>query len=79
MSGIEFTPFVWALPVAVAMMAKVRNEEDKNICDEVIEGIQLDEGKERICVRESSIPDRARRPEEPTEDSIEVTLEETQS
>jgi hypothetical protein len=60
------------------MMAKVLDGENKNVCDEVREGMQLEEGKERIDVGESSIPDRAR-PEEPTEDSIEVTLEETQS
>jgi hypothetical protein len=76
MSGVEFTPFIWALPVAVAMLAKVLDGENKNVSDEVREGMQLEEDKERIGVGE--IPDRAR-PEEVTEDSIEVTLEETQS
>lgn len=85
MSGIEFTPFIWALPVAAAMMTyDVLAEEPFEDEELTLEQLRLELDKSRrhreTSAHTNSLEELTEDSSiEVTEDSIEVTLDETQA
>jgi hypothetical protein len=70
MSGLEFSAFIWALPVAVAMMTQ-EGITPQSTTEELTEKVRLDE--QESCINLTSELEQSTN--EPSEDSIEVTLE----
>jgi hypothetical protein len=70
MSGLEFSAFIWALPVAVAMMTQ-EFSTPRSTTEELTETVRLEE--QESCIKPTSELEQST--DEPSEDSIEVTLE----
>jgi hypothetical protein len=70
MSGLEFSAFIWALPVAVAMITQ-EVITLRSTTEELTETVRLEE--QESCINPTSELEQSI--DEPSEDSIEVTLE----
>jgi hypothetical protein len=78
MSGIvEFTPFIWALPVAVAMMTyDNKNTKNTPANEELRRILHIEDALSRGDAQdELSAARRPRREAEPSEESVEVSID----